>query len=103
MQTSVSLEPSFSYSILYLVIFFTIILIFVLWFLEKSKKEKKVINQIENNNIKNIKSIKLKYLKKLIVLENKIDKNEITIRKAYQNLSSIITVSYTHLTLPTIA
>ena len=90
MQTSVSLEPSFSYSILYLVIFFTIILIFVLWFLEKSKKEKKVINQIENNNIKNIKSIKLKYLKKLIVLENKIDKNEITIRKAYQNLSSII-------------
>jgi len=80
MQTSVSLEPSFSYSILYLVIFFTIILIFVLWFLEKSKKEKKVINQIENNNIKNIKSIKLKYLKKLIVLENKIDKNEITIR-----------------------
>ena len=57
MQTSVSLEPSFSYSILYLVIFFTIILIFVLWFLEKSKKEKKVINQIENNNIKNIKSI----------------------------------------------
>ena len=29
-------------------------------------------------------------MKKLIVLENKIDKNEITIRKAYQNLSSII-------------
>lgn len=89
MQTSVNLEPSFSYTILYWVIFLTLILIIVLWFLEKNKKENKVVVEIENNT-PNIKSIKLKYLKKLTILENKIDKNEITIRKAYQNLSSII-------------
>lgn len=89
MQTSVNLEPSFSYTILYWVIFLTLILIIVLWFLEKNKKENKVVVEIENNT-PNIKSIKLKYLKKLTILENKIDKNEITIRRAYQNLSSII-------------
>lgn len=89
MQTSVNLEPSFSYTILYWVIFLTLILIIVLWFLEKNKKENKVVVEIENNT-QNIKSIKLKYLKKLTILENKIDKNEITIRRAYQNLSSII-------------
>ena len=90
MQTSVNLEPSFSYSILYWVICLTIILIFVLWFLEKNKKEENVVPKIESDNNPNIKSIKLKYLKKLTILENKIDKKEITIRKAYQNLSSII-------------
>lgn len=91
MQTSVNLEPPFSYTMGYVIIVLLIILaITIWWYLNKNKKQLPLNIEVREENKKNIKAIKIKYLKKLLALENKLDKNEIQIRKAYQNLSSII-------------
>jgi len=92
MQTSVSLEPPFSYSIQYIILGLLIILtITIWWYLKRNNKKLPVKVEIhEEVSKKNIKAIKIKYLKKLLILEKKLDKNEIPIRKAYQSLSSII-------------
>lgn len=91
MQISVSLEPPFSYTIEYVIIGLLIILVITIWwYLKKNRKQLPVNIEVEEGNQKNIKAIKIKYLKKLLALENKLDKNEIQVRKAYQNLSSII-------------
>lgn len=90
MQTSVSMQPSFSYLTLYIEIFLIIILAIIIWwhFKKKENGPKPVIEVTREK--KNIKEIKIKYLRKLLSLERKIEKNEITIRKAYQGLSNII-------------
>lgn len=93
MQTSVNLQEPFSYSSYYIIIVLVLILIITIYFLlttkEKKKSKKKVI-QIKQVSKEDKESIKQKYIEKLKKLEEKLDKNEISTRDAYQELSSII-------------
>lgn len=92
MQTSVNLQPPFSYSIKYMVFIFiiTIILTVIIYIKQKKKVPEKVEIEVNDTKKKNIKAIKIKYLKKLDIVEKKLDRNEITLRRAYQHLSGII-------------
>jgi len=54
------------------------------------RKEKTNITKIKYENVNNIIEIKQKYIKILIDLEKKLDNNNISIREAYQKLSSAI-------------
>ena len=92
MQVSVSLRPLFSYSIIYLILVIFIIIALSIFIILKRKKKVVVPEniEIEDTGKKNIRTIKIKYLKKLNIIEKKLEKNEISIRKAYQNLSAVI-------------
>lgn len=94
MQVSVDLQPPFSYSIYYITFCLLILLIVTIYIIVRKilsyNKKDKVLNIIKENKILNINEIRSKYLKKLDKVENKIDNNKISIREAYQNISSII-------------
>ncbi len=92
MQTYVNLQPPFSYSI-YPIIIVAILLIAVSIYLYilKNKKEENIEEiQVKEIKPKSLKHIKNKYLKKIGVIENKLENNKITLRTAYQGLSIII-------------
>lgn len=93
MQTSVKLQEPFSYSAYYIIIILVLILIITIYFLvsriQNGKSKKKVI-QIKQVAPKDRDSIKQKYIEQLNKLEEKINKNEISTRDAYKELSSII-------------
>ena len=93
MQVSVDLQPPFSYSIYYIIGCLLILIIVTIYFIVRKincNKKNKTLNIIKETKNININEIKLKYLKKLCKIENKIDNNKISIREAYQNISSTI-------------
>lgn len=93
METSVNLQNPYTYSVLpILLIAITIILITLYLLIETIKNKSKPI-KIEDVKIvepKNIKAIQSKYLKRLDNLRKKLELNKITIRVAYQGLSTLI-------------
>ncbi len=92
MRITVELQEAFSYSIFPSLILLGLIVLFTLYFIFSKKNNKKteekeiVIKEVK----KDVNKIKEKYLKKLDNLETKINERKISIRGAYQNLSSII-------------
>lgn len=96
MQTTVSLQEPFGYSIFLLVIMATL-LIGLTWYTIylKKKKLKLTLNEIDvkpipEKNIKEISVIKDKYLKKLEDIEYKYNNKKIELRQAYQSISEIV-------------
>ncbi len=92
MQTSVNLQDPFSYSI-YPIIAIALVLIAIsiyLFFTRKSNTVKKEVTQIKEIEPKNLNNIKNKYIKKIDAVEERLLKNKITVRVAYQSLSTII-------------
>lgn len=94
MQTSVNLQPPFSYSLIYIVVCILALIVLTIFtiyiFIKKSNKEKKVQTvPIVKKEVVNIEKVKNKYLKKLKQIEEDVDRGKISIRKAYQSISSI--------------
>lgn len=92
MQTSVNLQPPFSYSVLIIFLFLVPILSIAIYLLIKLTKKQDIEDVIQNVQLsqETLGSIKVKYIKKIDMVENKIKDKKISIRIAYQNLSSII-------------
>ncbi len=94
MQISVKLQEPFSYSIYQMLIVFILVIIFTIYFIctKKKKNKENCVREIiiKQPDAKDINAIKLKYIKKIENLEEKINNNKISIRGAYQNLSVII-------------
>ncbi len=88
MQIQTNLKPMFSYSPYIIIIIIIIIIATYTYIKEKRKKEIPTHIIIPNN--KDITNIKKKYLKELQELNNNLQSNTITNRKAYQKLSNII-------------
>lgn len=89
MQTSVKLQDPFSYSIYPIFIILAILIIYtIILFLKRKKKDNS--KTILRKPVINLEKVKLKYIKKLQELEQKIDKNKISTRTAYQSTSIII-------------
>ena len=89
MQVSVSLQDPFSYSIFLIIILIVLVLIGIVYFWTRKKEKVIEIKPIEDKEI-DINHIKQKYIKKLNMIEGKINNNKISIRKAYQSFSVII-------------
>lgn len=92
MQTSVSLQEPYSFSIVPIIVLIIIAsaLVFVLLFLKKNQKEKSEVKTIPQRNIKNIPAIKNKHLRELEAIEYQYKSNKIELRKAYQLISENI-------------
>jgi len=91
MQTSVKLQDPFSYSIWPIIIFFVILLIvFIVWLNNKRKQNVSSELKIKEPSKESLETIKKKYLKKIDFVEEKLKNNKIALRGAYQELSSII-------------
>ena len=89
MQTSVSLQEPYSFSIVPIIVLIIIAsaLVFVLLFLKKNQKEKSEVKAIPQKNIKNIPAIKNKHLRELEAIEYQYKSNKLELRKAYQMIS----------------
>jgi hypothetical protein len=89
MQTSVSLQEPYSFSIVPIIVLVIIaaVLLFVLLFLKKNKEEQPEVKAIPQKNIKNIPAIKNKHLRELEAIEYQYKSNKIELRKAYQMIS----------------
>ena len=93
MQTSVNLQPPFSYSIYPIILICLCMILFTIYLLIKRNKQKKrVEDKIKVEEIKNvdINEIKRKYLEVLDVIESQLNTNMIHIRIAYQDISRVI-------------
>lgn len=94
MQTSVNLQDFIISPIVLLFIVMFGILGMTIYFLkhtkEKEQEKPKQPIQIKEIPVNNKKAIIQKYIKKLNELEEKVDKEKIEIRQAYQTLSNII-------------
>lgn len=93
METSVKLQGLFSYSFFPILFIAIIVLAITIYLLIQSLKKKKEVVKIEDVQIiepKNIKAIQNKYLKRLDNLSKKLELGKITIRVAYQGLSTLI-------------
>lgn len=89
MQTSVKLQDPFSYSIYPIFIILAILIIYtIILFLKHKKKDNH--KPISRKPVINLEKVKLKYIKKLQELEQKLNTNKIGTRIAYQSTSSII-------------
>lgn len=89
MQTSVSLQEPYSFSIVPIIVLIIIAsaLVIVLLFLKKNKNEKSEVKAIPQKNIKNIPAIKNKHLRELEAIEYQYKNNKLELRKAYQLIS----------------
>lgn len=89
MQTSVSLQEPYSFSIVPIIVLVIIaaVLLFVLLFLKKNKEEQPEVKAIPQRNIKNIPAIKNKHLRELETIEYQYKNNKLELRKAYQLIS----------------
>lgn len=89
MQTSVSLQEPYSFSIVPIIVLVIIaaVLLFVLLFLKKNKEEQPEVKAIPQRNIKNIPAIKNKHLRELEAIEYQYKNNKLELRKAYQMIS----------------
>lgn len=97
MRTTVSLQEPFTYSLIPLVIFITIIIgltIYLIFNKKKSdnNKENEEVKKIPDKNIKDIPAIKNKHIQKLDEIENEFNNQKITLRKAYQLISETVRV-----------
>ena len=94
MEVSVNLQEPFSYSIIPMIVIIILTFVIAIYIIVKAcnkvRKEKTNITKIKYENVNNIIEIKQKYIKILIDLEKKLDNNNISIREAYQKLSSTI-------------
>lgn len=91
MEVQTELRPMFSYSILILISAFIITVGFAILIKKiKFKPKKNNIYQVKIPIYKNVINIKRKYLNKLDKLYNDLNNNNISSRKAYQELSKII-------------
>lgn len=88
MQVQTELRPMFSYS--FLTILLTIIILIIIFLLIKFIKKKEIQKNIIIPTYKDLITIKEKYLLKLQELANNLNSDNITNRKAYQNLSNLI-------------
>lgn len=93
MQISVKLQDMFSYSIYYIFIVFILVFALTIYFIVTRKKktrdnEEEII--VKKAETKDLNAIKNKYIKKIENLEEKLNNKKISIRGAYQSLSSII-------------
>ena len=91
MQVTVDLQDPFSFSLIPIVILFIILVIpaYLYWKKYNENRKPKAI-EIKKVDEKSIVRIQKKYIKRLVILQNKIDNNKISIRRAYQGLSKII-------------
>ena len=89
MQTSVSLQEPYSFSIVPIIVLviITAVLLFVLLFLKKNKEEQPEVKAIPQRNIKNIPAIKNKHLRELETIEYQYKNNKLELRKVYQLIS----------------
>lgn len=96
MQTTVSLQEPFSYSIFLLVSIVILVVAFTYYIIySRNRKTNLELSEIKlktipEKNIKNISAIKEKYLGKLDGIEYKYNNKEIELRKAYQSISEIV-------------
>lgn len=93
METTVKLQDLYAYSIFPILIIAMFIIAITIYFLIETMKKKNEVVKIEDVKIvepKNIKAIQNKYLKRLDNLRKKLELNKITIRVAYQGLSTLI-------------
>lgn len=91
MQTTVSLQEPFSYTIYTIIILFALLMGCILYFYFNRRTTKKEIDiPLKEVPLKDIRTIKEKYLKKIDTLKLRTDNNKISVRKAYQELSKII-------------
>ena len=92
MQTSVSLQEPYSFSIIPIIVLVIIAgaLLFVILFLKKNKEEQLEVKAIPQRNIKNIPAIKNKHLRELEAIEYQYKSNKLELRKAYQLISENI-------------
>jgi hypothetical protein len=92
MQTSVSLQEPYSFSIVPIIVLIIIasVLVFVLLFLKKNKEAQLEVKAIPQKNIKNIPAIKNKHLRELEAIEYQYKSNKLELRKAYQLISENI-------------
>jgi len=89
MQTGTELQSPFSYSLIPIILLFLILFLpFIIRLLKKYWFKKN--NNIIVANYKNFYLIKMNYLNRIDILEQKVDKREISNRKAFQELSMII-------------
>jgi len=89
MQTGVELQEPFSYSLIPIILLFLILFLPFIIRLFKKYFIKNNSNYVVNN-YSDLNVIKLKYLNKLDELERMLDSNNITNRKAFQELSLLI-------------
>lgn len=89
MQTGVELQEPFSYSLIPIILLFLILFLPFIICLFKKYFIKNNSNYVVNN-YSDLNVIKLKYLNKLDELERMLDSNDITNRKAFQELSLLI-------------
>ena len=94
MQTSIDLQPPFSYSIIPIIIVLVVLLILTIYFVIKTliKHHKQIpkMPKIKKVNSLNIKSIQQKYIDKLNKIKYNLDSDKISLRIAYQELSMVI-------------
>jgi len=93
METTVKLQGLFSYSIWPIIVVSIVCIVFSIYLLFENLKNKKIVTKIEDVKIiepKNIKAIQNKYLKRLDNLRKKLELGKITVRTAYQGLSTLI-------------
>ena len=83
------LRPMFSYSILPMILI-SLAILFLFYLLKRKKKEKKTTPIIMAPPVSDIYTIKAKYRKQIAELIKNTKENQITTRKAYQKLSTII-------------
>lgn len=91
MQISVELQEMFSYSLLTVyiggIILAVILIPVILWWI--LTRERKPITKVKKVKQEKLSKIKARYRKKLIALEEKVEKGQVSNRQAYLELSSI--------------
>jgi len=96
MQTSISLQDLYGYSVVPLLILFIVFSVMTGYIIfqknnkEKAKNHKKEPPSIPEKNIKNIPAIKNKYIEKINEIDNKYKNGKISLRKAYQEISEAV-------------
>ena len=96
MQTTVSLQDPYTYTIIPLILTLCLTMASTFYLLltrkksDKNEVEKVEIKEIPEKNIKNMVAIKGKYLKQLESIEYKYNQQMIELRKAYQLISEAI-------------
>ncbi len=90
MQDPVSLQEPFTYSTTIIYVLLTIIVVLIVSLFIKKRKKKEFKQEVKLVHYPDLLSIKNNYLGKLNELQNKVNNNEISNRKAYHSLSKII-------------
>ena len=90
MQDPVSLQEPFTYSTTIIYVLLIIIVVLIVSLFIKKKEKKEIKQEVKLVHYPDLLSIKNNYLGKLNELQNKINNNEISNRKAYHSLSRII-------------